>query len=494
LQEATVREKWALIVPPILTVLDDQATDVKTKGCELLALQLHITPPDFLARTGLAPVFEDALMPGLTYLPSLTPPAASARLLAQAYPALLALSKVAYAPAAAATTATAALSTARSRARAGVGGGGSSAPSGSGGIGGNGSVFGAPTPTMNSGRLRFLDRVLRDGVLAGYAHSHDATRVATLLVRQMGVIVDAMGVWSVKYLKYTVPLLSDILASAAAAADITIAHNDDDRDDDLNDDLDDDDNDDGNAFGASSARPGKVASSSSRSPNTLWRHLLPLLLAAAATQQVVLRNAWPRVPRYRAEVLRGLALCWCALHRHGNMAPASRKQQQRQQTSNRGAKKGKEPERKQEQGQGQEQEQEQEPEPEPEPEPESEQEGKEKEEGEGEEEEKEEAKEGKGGLPTLKTMLRQNFALLRAIVTHLSAAAPAEGAQARQERAQAETPHEAAAEQEQEGKAVEAGEEEEEEEEELAVDFGAEIELLIQSNSCVRGLFSSSSF
>ena len=39
----------------------------------------------------------------------------------------------------------------------------------------------------------------------------------------------------------------------------------------------------------------------------------PLLLAAAKTLQVILLNAWPRLALHKAEVLRGLTLCWCKI-------------------------------------------------------------------------------------------------------------------------------------------------------------------------------------
>ena len=40
----------------------------------------------------------------------------------------------------------------------------------------------------------------------------------------------------------------------------------------------------------------------------------PLLSSAVRTMQTVIRNGWPRIAAYRAEVMRGLALCWCRVN------------------------------------------------------------------------------------------------------------------------------------------------------------------------------------
>lgn len=92
----TVEGSWPLLVPPILTLIDDQDAAFKAKGCELLRLLLHVTPPSLLARTGLGEVIEEAVMPCTAYLPTLTPEAESHGLLSAAYPALFALADVRY--------------------------------------------------------------------------------------------------------------------------------------------------------------------------------------------------------------------------------------------------------------------------------------------------------------------------------------------------------------------------------------------------------------
>ena len=38
-----------------------------------------------------------------------------------------------------------------------------------------------------------------------------------------------------------------------------------------------------------------------------------LLLAAARTLHAIITNTWPRIAAYKAEILRGLAFCWCRI-------------------------------------------------------------------------------------------------------------------------------------------------------------------------------------
>lgn len=115
---------------------------------------LRITPATLLQRTGLGEVFYDALMPCLSYLPTLTPEKESLRLLSAVYPALVSLIR-------------------------------------------------AKTPGKDSrvSRLRSLDSVLRLGVLRGYAHAGEYVKIGEMLVNRMADLIGEMGIWSVKHLK-----------------------------------------------------------------------------------------------------------------------------------------------------------------------------------------------------------------------------------------------------------------------------------------------------
>jgi tRNA nucleotidyltransferase (CCA-adding enzyme) len=149
-----VEVNWPLVIPPILTLIDDYSPEYKAKGCELLAILLRVTPPALLARTGLGEVFYDAAMPCLSYLPSLTPLDQSLRLLSDAYPALITLSRLRY-----------------------------------------------PSDDKRKERVGMLDQVMRKGVLSGYLHCNDNVKIVELLVSQMRLLVNEMGIWSVKHLK-----------------------------------------------------------------------------------------------------------------------------------------------------------------------------------------------------------------------------------------------------------------------------------------------------
>jgi hypothetical protein len=109
-------------------------------------------------------VFEDAIFPTLSFLPSLTPEQESVDLLVPAYDALLIL--------------------ARKQPAVGKEG-----------------IAGAP---KNS----FLDRMLREGVLGGYFHAKDHVRIVEVLCQQTAAILDEMGVHAVKHLKVSCPSIS----------------------------------------------------------------------------------------------------------------------------------------------------------------------------------------------------------------------------------------------------------------------------------------------
>lgn len=154
-----MESNWPLIIPPLLTLIDDDTTEYKSKGCELLTLLLNAAHPDFLQQTGLGEVFEDAVMPCLSYLPTLTLEIESLQLLGAAYPALVTLAHVRY----------------------------------------------PKDGEDRKQRTRFLGRVLHQGVLKGYVHAGDHAKIAELLVLQISVLVDEMGVSCVKHFKARMP-------------------------------------------------------------------------------------------------------------------------------------------------------------------------------------------------------------------------------------------------------------------------------------------------
>lgn len=177
LEEKSTEQLWPLLVPPILTLVDDWETQYKQLGAELLHSLLRATPPTLLSRTGLGSVFEDALMPCLTYLPSLTPESDSISILAATYPALFTLIKTRF-----------------------------------------------PITTsiplkdpIRPNRIKSLDTILRKGILHAYAHCGQYPGITRILFLNLVPLLNDLGIDSVKHLQYILPMLSETLTQAAKA-------------------------------------------------------------------------------------------------------------------------------------------------------------------------------------------------------------------------------------------------------------------------------------
>ncbi len=180
--ERLVEEVWHLLVPPILTLLDDWETKYKQTGAELLNLLLQTTPSSLLERTGLGDVFEEALMPCLAHLPSLTPEPDSIALLSTVYPTLLTLASTRYPALPPPPT---------------------------------GPTLHAPKDddTSSRHRVRLLDRILRKGIIQSHSllptHQHPA--IIALLLQQLVPLLNELGIQSVKHLQYLLPILTATL-------------------------------------------------------------------------------------------------------------------------------------------------------------------------------------------------------------------------------------------------------------------------------------------
>ena len=149
-----VQKNWHLCIPPVLTLLDDTFTIIRLRGLRVLGDLVVRIPSKILRQTGLGDVFEEVVIPTLLFLPELTPIEESISLLTSAYLALLSLGEARYS-----------------------------------------------TKEEWINKMRFLDRVMRQGVLQGFIHSRDNVRIAELLVRQTINLFESMGIYSVKYLK-----------------------------------------------------------------------------------------------------------------------------------------------------------------------------------------------------------------------------------------------------------------------------------------------------
>ncbi|KAH6882246.1 tRNA nucleotidyltransferase [Alternaria rosae] len=230
LDRKTIEAKWHLLMPPILKMMDDFDIKWKARGCRMLSLLLenlhqksgmdHAKKPpiamqsstSFLQRTGYHNIFTEALFPMFTYIPSITPESESVTLFREVFPAIIPLAQL------------------------------------------------LPTDTSKAHfRERFLDKILREGVLSPLAHFPTPSsypELATLIMSYVPVLLGHMGIDCVKHLRDLLPLISAILQEPFA-----LSHK-------------------------------------------------PLLLSALKGLQSVLLNAWPRLPGYRGLVMMGICLLW----------------------------------------------------------------------------------------------------------------------------------------------------------------------------------------
>ena len=208
-----IEEIWHLLLPPLLVIVDDSSASVKAQGCNLLTGFLKATSQTLLARTGIDGIIEEAVMPCLMYLPTLTPEEESVALLSAAYPGLLNLANARYADY-------------------------------------------TQNEKTSDNRSRFLDKLVRKGIIYGLSHAGENVKVAQTLLDQLGRITLSLGIESVKHLKALLPMLSRYLTDPLGPV----------------------------------------------SP--------PLLLSAAKAMQSLILSSWPRISFHRFEILRALAICW----------------------------------------------------------------------------------------------------------------------------------------------------------------------------------------
>jgi hypothetical protein len=182
----------------------------------MLTVFLPSLSPKLLTQTGLSSVFEEAIIPILLYLPSITPVNESLQLLPAAYQALFTLCSIRF----------------------------------------------PDTVVLNSEELRdklkFLDRVMRKGILTGYLHASEHQEVVQELVTELGLLIKLLNVHCIKHLPHILPILTTTLSDPFSTAN----------------------------------------------PN--------LLLSAIGTLQTLILNAWPRMcdDGHRMAIVKAIVLCW----------------------------------------------------------------------------------------------------------------------------------------------------------------------------------------
>ncbi|WEW61209.1 hypothetical protein PRK78_006699 [Emydomyces testavorans] len=258
--QAMIEAQFPLLIPAILSLIDDESLPYKALGCKLLnqlLIPLENAKSDILKRTNLDSVFEDALTPCLLSLPTLTPEDQSIHLLQSAYPALFSIIRTRYPP---------------------------SPPH---------KQYYHPTPSHrktneqeSQSRTNALTRVLRHSIISSYHHtssprpsedtyisSYPHPKLSTLLLNQLTTATSELGIHTVVHLQELIPILTSTLT---------------------------------NPFGTA---------------------YLPLLIAAAECTRQLLLSAWPRVWRWRGEVLAGLCGCWLHLIEDEDGIKRSREEQ-----------------------------------------------------------------------------------------------------------------------------------------------------------------------
>lgn len=144
-------KNWPLFTPVLLALAEDPESDIRARGLEILVIFLDKCPGQILQSTGIATVFQEAVLPTLLHLPSLTPEPSSVKLLEPAYRALVAIAKM-------------------------------------------------DTEQSNTRRRRLLNTLLRDGIFAGHHHASQHIGIVQVLMHHAEVIVGCLGIFAVKHL------------------------------------------------------------------------------------------------------------------------------------------------------------------------------------------------------------------------------------------------------------------------------------------------------
>ncbi|OJJ51248.1 hypothetical protein ASPZODRAFT_55687 [Penicilliopsis zonata CBS 506.65] len=185
---------FPLLVPPMLTLIDDDNISFKTRGCDILSQLLwpiKESKSSILQRTNLSSVFEEAIVPCLLSLPTITPEDESIQLLAAAYPALLSLFKTSY----------------------------------------QNSPAGKQLEKDKEKYISSVTKILRDNVISSFHHissmnptstssfaSFPHPRLSTLLVDQITIIVTELQIHTTKYLQEIIPLVYSTLTNPFGTA------------------------------------------------------------------------------------------------------------------------------------------------------------------------------------------------------------------------------------------------------------------------------------
>ena len=139
-------------------IAEDHDPQVRAQGLEVLANFIRKCPGETLLTTGIDLVFQEAIFPTLLFLPSLTPERDSLRVLSPAYTALINLA----------------------------------------------TAYGTSTQQAH----KLCEKLLREGIFAGYHHASEHIHIVELLMQYSTTIIGCMGIYCVKHMQVRyVPLV-----------------------------------------------------------------------------------------------------------------------------------------------------------------------------------------------------------------------------------------------------------------------------------------------
>ncbi|KOS20642.1 hypothetical protein ESCO_006799 [Escovopsis weberi] len=169
-----IARHWPLYLPAIVALAEDEATIFRVHGLQIMQLFLQACPSEIIRSIGIGNVFRDTVFPTLLFLPTLTPEEESVRLLRPAYSVLIRLAEL-------------------------------------------------EPPFPNQQKQQLLDKLIRDGVAAGYTHASQHIRIVQVLMESLEAIVKCMGVYAVKHLQIISSILTDPFAVLHPPTVITAA-------------------------------------------------------------------------------------------------------------------------------------------------------------------------------------------------------------------------------------------------------------------------------
>ncbi|KAF5546378.1 CCA tRNA nucleotidyltransferase mitochondrial [Fusarium phyllophilum] len=204
-----IQQHWPLFLPVLLALVENESTKTKARGLRTTREFMNKCPAQVLQNTGIGRVFADVAFPLLLYLPSVTPEDESTTILIPAYDVLIKLAQ-------------------------------------------------STGDTNSIERRRLFDKILRDGVFAGYFHASQHTRIVQALLHKATAVINSLGIYTIKHLTPLLSMVSLVMTDPFAVS------------------------------------------------------YPPTLIAATQTMSAIITNSWPRIreTEHMENVIRILSLCW----------------------------------------------------------------------------------------------------------------------------------------------------------------------------------------